>query len=196
MDASSCDRGPFFGQVCGMSLPFLIVPLAAAAAAASGVPTQHNYRHAFVSPMGEPFYADGSRGALEAWFNQADRNRDGVLTTEEMQADAERFFATLDADHDGEIGPDEITHYENVIAPGMRMNLLDLPEPVIAADTDLNRGVSLDEFRKAADQRFRALDVDHVGRLTVALIESLSPAPPPREKTPDTLPGEDALPPQ
>ena len=115
-----------------MSLPFLIVPLAAAAASASGVPTQHNYRHAFVSPMGEPFYADGSRGALEAWFNQADRNRDGVLTTEEMQADAERFFATLDADHDGEIGPDEITHYENVIAPGMRMNLLDLPEPVIA----------------------------------------------------------------
>jgi Ca2+-binding EF-hand superfamily protein len=181
-----------------MPLPLLIVPLAAALASAPSIPGPANHRHAFVSPMGEPFYADASRGALEAWFSQADRNRDGVLTTEEMQADAERFFATLDADHDGEIGPDEITHYENVIAPGMRMNLLDLPEPVIAADTDLNRGVSLDEFRKAADQRFRALDVDRQGRLTVASLESLRPAPPPREKTPDTLPGEDpeALPPQ
>ena len=29
-----------------------------------------------------------------------------------MQQDAERFFATLDTNHDGEIDPDEITHYE------------------------------------------------------------------------------------
>ena len=44
----------------------------------------------------------------------------GSCTLEEMQKDAERFFATLDLNHDGEIDPDEITHYENVVAPEVR----------------------------------------------------------------------------
>ena len=179
-----------------MPLPLLIVPLAAAAATAS--PPSHRYGHLFVSPMGEPFYAAGTANALQAWFNQADQNHDGVLTVEEMQGDAERFFATLDTNHDGEIDPDEITHYEDVVAPGGRTGLLDLPEPVVAADTNFNRGVSLDEFRKAATMRFQALDVDHQGRLTVALLESLRPAAPAREKRQDAPTGEDsdALPPE
>ena len=52
--------------------------------------------------MGEPFRAhSASDDTLANWFYQADRNRDGVLTPDEMQADAERFFAKLDTDHDG-----------------------------------------------------------------------------------------------
>jgi Ca2+-binding EF-hand superfamily protein len=162
-------------------MPFAILLLAAAAA--SSPPTlEHHHGHAFISPMGEPVYGSGSDDALHAWFGRADLNHDGSLTVDEMRVDAERFFTALDMNHDGEIDPDEITRYENVVAPGDRTGLFNLREPVIAADTDFNRGVSLEEFRKAAAIRFQALDVDHQGRLTAALLESLRPAAPAREK--------------
>ena len=47
-----------------------------------------------------------------------------------------------------------------------RFGYLDLPEPVIAADTDFNRGVSTKEFADAAYQRFNLLDANHDGVLT------------------------------
>jgi len=68
--------------------------------------------------MGEPFRPSGhDDNTLADWFRLADRDHDGRLTLEEMQQDAERFFAVLDLNHDGEIDPDEIAHYENAIAP-------------------------------------------------------------------------------
>jgi hypothetical protein len=75
----------------------------------------------FISPMGEPFHgADGLSGA-ELWFRKADANRDNRITPQEFEADALRFFAILDTDRDGEIGPDEIDHYESDIAPEIRV---------------------------------------------------------------------------
>ena len=68
----------------------------------------------FISPMGEPFRG---HDAPNIWFDQADTNHDGVLTLDEMEADAARFFATLDRNKDGEIDPDEIEIYETQIAP-------------------------------------------------------------------------------
>jgi Ca2+-binding EF-hand superfamily protein len=59
-----------------------------------------------------------------------------------------------------------------------RFGLLDLPEPVTAADSNFNRGVSREEFRQAAGQRFLALDLDHRGLLTLAGLEKIRPAPP------------------
>jgi len=59
-----------------------------------------------------------------------------------------------------------------------RFGLLDLPEPVVSADSDFNRGVSLSEFRQAASQRFLALDIDRKGYLTLAALELIRPAPP------------------
>ena len=47
-----------------------------------------------------------------------------------------------------------------------RYSYLDLPEPVAAADTDFNRGVSPKEFAAAANQRFDLLDANHDGVLT------------------------------
>lgn len=170
----------------------------------------------FISPMGEPFRPrDREDDSLADWFNQADGNHDGQLTLAEMQQDADRFFALLDTNHDGEIDPDEISHYENVVAPevtsgssfGMmegeggegrgrghragffrggddthqgagRFGLLDLPEPVVSADSNFNRGVSQAEFRQAAAQRFIALDVDHHGYLSLPVLETIRPAPP------------------
>ena len=52
--------------------------------------------------------------------------------------------------------------------------LLAIPQPVISADADLNRGVSPAEFRHTAGQRFLLVDRNHDGRLTR---EELSPPP-------------------
>ena len=196
-------------------------------------------RRFFVSPMGEPFRSrDRGDDTLADWFNQADTNHDGYLTIAEFTRDAERFFAVLDLNHDGEIDPDETTHYEEVVAPEIRSGpnytmelagaaeegegggrsghrggggrhhfragggddthqgagrygLLDLPEPVVSADADFNRGVSLNEFRQAAVQRFVALDLDHHGRLSLPDLESIRPAPasqPNKVSSPDAAP--------
>lgn len=208
----------------------------------------------FISPMGEPFRPAGKDDdTLADWFRQADRQHDGRLTLEEMKQDADRLFAVLDLNHDGEIDPEEITHYEEVVAPEIqtgehfdfastevadgnsgegrgpdthgrregspaasqhrsggfsrssgndrhqgagRYGLLDLPEPVVAADTDFDRGVSREEFRAAAEQRFLALDLDHKGYLTLGDLERIRPAPAVAPKPPDkpTNPDESEIP--
>ena len=173
-----------------MILPILL-PFAAAlaqpavAVAIPQVPRAARHsRRLFVSPMGEPFAAGPGGDALADWFAKADRNHDGMITRDEMQADAERFFATLDVNHDGEIDPDETTRYETQLAPANRrsLGLLNMSEPVAAADANFNRGISLDEFRSAAQKRFAALDLGHQGRLTLNVLEEIRPAGPPREK--------------
>jgi Ca2+-binding EF-hand superfamily protein len=195
--------------------------------------TGHNWAP-FISPMGEPFRArTATDDTLARWFTQADRNHDGVLTPDEMVADAERFFATLDTNHDGEIDPDELAKYEWDIAPDIqvmaktrrgpggpaptaqsddplgaaaydrprqgrrrdtgdeldgslaidgalqgaaRYSLLNIPEPVAAADTDFNRLITLEEFKAAALERFQLLDTAHQGRLTLAQLEAMRPS--------------------
>jgi Ca2+-binding EF-hand superfamily protein len=58
---------------------------------------------------------------------------------------------------------------------GARYGLLNIPEPVAAADTDFDRGISLAEFRQAAVARFALLDASHSGRLTLGQLEALRP---------------------
>jgi Ca2+-binding EF-hand superfamily protein len=173
--------------------------------------------------MGEPFRSHSATDdTLGDWFRQADRNHDGVLTVDEMEADADRFFRTLDTDHNGEIDPDELVHYEWQVAPEIQVNtkrrrargeqassldeenkkasraarqradngpqgaarytLLNLPEPVAAADADLNRGISREEFRQAAIERFNLLDKAHAGRLGLEQLRALLPPPPGKGK--------------
>lgn len=215
-------------------LPLLLLAGAAAQAPAASPPAAAPSRHwtrLFISPMGEPFRPKGrDDDTLADWFAQADKNHDGRLTLDEMQSDAERFFATLDVGHDGEIDPDDITRYEQAVAPEVisggsfglteastqgggrkffrgsedqhqgagRFGLLDLPEPVVSADSNFNRGVSVTEFRQAAAQRFLALDLDHHGYLTLDGLEVIRPAPPVAGKKaqPDRIPNEDPLPDQ
>jgi len=177
--------------MAAMPLPILILALAAAAppATAAALPpppaVSRRARRVFVSPMGEPFTADRGGNALANWFAQADRNRDGALSKDEMLQDAERFFATLDVNHDGEIDPDETTRYETQIAPANRrlLGLLPLSEPVTTADSNFNRGVSLNEFRTAADKRFGALDLDKRGVLTLDRLEEIRPETPARQRS-------------
>jgi Ca2+-binding EF-hand superfamily protein len=201
-----------------MVLAGLLILAAAAPAADAPIDVVGHAWAPFISPMGEPFRArTASDDTLARWFDQADRNHDGVLTPDEMQADADRFFTLLDSDGDGEIGPDELVAYEWELAPDVQVNaklrrtqaeaavgphderpnqrrrredrdvdgmneglqgaarygLLNIPEPVAAADADFNRGISRAEFRQAALERFQLLDRSQSGRLTLPGLEAL-----------------------
>jgi Ca2+-binding EF-hand superfamily protein len=178
-----------------MALPHLILALAAATQPAPPQPPQPQHGRTFISPMGEPFRVGSSaEDGLAAWFRQADRNHDGSVTLDEMKQDAQRFFETLDTNHDGEIDPDELGNYETVVAPEIRsgmtwggitadqlndeatgggaLGLLSIPEPVAAADSNFNRGVSALEFEQAATKRFAMLDTNADGRLTLEELEA------------------------
>jgi hypothetical protein len=63
-----------------------------------------------------------------------------------------------------------------------RYAFLNIPEPVIAADSDMNRGVTRSEFEQAADQRFALLDKDRNGRLVRSELPLL---PQPRYRKPE-----------
>ena len=189
----------------------------------------------FISPMGEPIRArTPNEDTLARWFNQVDRNLDGILTPDEMVADAERYFTeVLDTNHDGQIDPDELVHYEWTIAPEVQVNsrlrrarapgeappkeetqptddqlgfgqrhrgvppmdygpqgagryaLLNMPEPVAAADADFNRAITLHEFKQAALERFQLLDKNHGRRLTLQALQAMKPvltAKPPKHR--------------
>lgn len=76
----------------------------------------------FISPMGEPFRPKGEDGEpMKRWFDQADRDHDGRLTTGELMLDADRFFLTLDKDGNRELLPDEVYAYEQDVAPEIRL---------------------------------------------------------------------------
>lgn len=54
-----------------------------------------------------------------------------------------------------------------------RYGLLNMPEPVAAADADFNRAISRAEFEQAAVERFQLLDKDHRGALTLGALEMM-----------------------
>lgn len=145
------------------------------------------------SPNGEPLVGAGEvcEPALAGWFDKADRNRDGHLDMAEMQADAERWFGVMDANRDGTVTPDELTALRLRLmppaqrpSPGYRgdgeplderareprwrrqRGPADEPDPVMAADVNLDNRVTPDEFRNATIRSFQSLDVNHDGRLS------------------------------
>lgn len=140
-----------------MPLVALIVPILMSVAVAEDAPiTVRGYPWApFISPMGEPFRPPSSGEApIARWFVRADLNHDGVLTAEEMQADADRFFRRLDSNRDGQIDPQEITAYEYEIAPDIQVNSQwKRPRGEIAAKAEPDRDrPSWDNSRKREDR--------------------------------------------
>jgi hypothetical protein len=82
----------------------------------------------------------------------------------------------------GEWGGDRrrrVLVFERGVDGAGRYSFLNIPHPVMAADTDMNRGVSRAEFEQAAAERFGLLDRDRDGRLTRA---ELPPLPQPRSR--------------
>lgn len=225
-----------------MPLPALIALALGSAALAEEPPiTVKGYPWApFISPMGEPFRGGATNESpIARWFGKADRNRDGMLSADEMEEDADRFFKRLDGNRDGQIDPDEIRIYEWEIAPEIQVNsdwrrtraqataeteprqaeapgdeprkrrdehdgyridglqgaarygVLNIPQPVASADADFNRVITLPEFRQAASYRFKLLEGDRLGRITLAELEGRLPTRPkgrrakPRKEAPD-----------
>ena len=54
-----------------------------------------------------------------------------------------------------------------------RYGLLNIPEPVAAADANFDRGISQAEFRAAAAARFQLLDAQRTGRLALGQLQAL-----------------------
>jgi hypothetical protein len=165
------------------------------------------FAKAYIAPMGEPVRTDGFTDPMRTWFDRADANHDGRLTLAELQADSNRFFTTLDKDRSGELDPQEMSEYENVVAPEIKLyqagqdrkprtgaqrhaakvaarsradyeapygaglwSSLNIPEPIAAADYDLNRGISRAELAQAAANRWPLLDPQNLGFITFAAL--------------------------
>lgn len=191
----------------------------------------------FISPFGEPFPgAPGGPYPSAAWFERADSDRSGQLTLAEFSDDGLRYFASLDLDGDGVIGPSEIAAYEAALAPlsrrgpgagpreggrraggggrpPMKMNVaaepqqppgrgggrggrggqggpgrgaagarpagygpvadagfFDLPQPIKAADVNVDQRITAEEWAAATSRWFVLLDKDQDGVLTLATL--------------------------
>lgn len=59
-----------------------------------------------------------------------------------------------------------------------RYGLLNLPQPVVGADADFNRKITLNEFSRAASYRFQLLDTESTGGLTLPQLKTLVPTRP------------------
>lgn len=96
----------------------------------------------FISPAGEPFRAPpGAPYPVATWFAGADANHDGGLTRDEFVTDSLRFFALVDADHDGVIDGFEVSAYETRIAP----EIVGGPAPVSLRRGPMGQGPDGDE---------------------------------------------------
>lgn len=124
-----------------------------------------------VSPNGEPLgRAEGTTRCeerLEAWFLRVDQNRDGRLSENEWLADADAWFVRIDADRDEFVTVSELTLIRRSIDPaepappsqtasrGRSPTIIDRsPDPVMAADTNLDFRVSAAEFRLLSEKRY------------------------------------------
>jgi Ca2+-binding EF-hand superfamily protein len=98
----------------------------------------------FISPMGEPFRGgETDPYPLERWFARVDADHDGALSWDEFKADAEAFFRRLDTNHDGVLSGAEISAYEQDVAPEIlprvaRLTSRDIP-PLPSTDPAVNR---------------------------------------------------------
>lgn len=165
----------------------------------------------FLSPMGEPFRsqdnigtwfagADGDGdGALVLVEMQQDARRFFALL--DADGNGELSMAEI-ARYENDVAPEvqvglqmrstgigdwrggrrkRLLVYARGVDGAGRYSFLNIPHPVMAADLDLNRGVTWDEFVQAAAQRFALLDKDRDGRIALA---ELPPLPQPRSRRP------------
>ena len=72
----------------------------------------------------------------------------------------------------------EMAGLDDCLQGAARYSLLNMPQPVAAADADFNRAITRDEFRQAAVSRFQLLDRSGGGRLTLQQLQPFVPALP------------------
>jgi hypothetical protein len=108
------------------------------------------------------------------FFGLLDTDRDGMIGPDEIEryeteiAPEIRVGSTYGdpskakSDTDGNVTPPP---YPTRLGAG-RFGYLDMPEPIVSADVNLDRAITRTEFLAAADRRFRILDADADGAIT------------------------------
>ncbi|PWR22277.1 hypothetical protein DKG75_09990 [Zavarzinia compransoris] len=142
---------------------------------------------------------------LTAWRQQADRNRDGRLDLAEVLADTDDFFTAVDTGKDGFLTAIELEAYRERIAPGAyadqafarsnrgedggdrkqrtagdpgptrRIERRGQPDPVMAADANLDFRVAREELAAKVKERFARLDGNRDGDLDPGELEDYCP---------------------
>ena len=119
---------------------------------------------------------DEFRADAEVWFKGLDANADGqidmpeatrweeVLVPEITRTGSGRG-AGVGGRRNGVLGRNELDTGRQGAAP---YSLINEPHPIRGADADLSFGVSVAEFRAAADRRFALLDLDGDGGVSLA----------------------------
>ncbi|WP_119423055.1 EF-hand domain-containing protein [Desertibaculum subflavum] len=157
----------------------VLVLLSLTGAACSGRPERPAPIPPLYSPVGE--YLPVPRGttcaeALERWFDRVDTKGDGRFDAAELQAEAARLFAAFDADRDGYVTPQELLAARRAASPAApppdpaaarrRGRSIDTsPDPVMAADINLDFRVSRAEFEAHVERRLQAADTRRHGYL-------------------------------
>ena len=127
---------------------------------------------------------DEFRDDAMRWFKILDRKGDGEIDP----ADIEYYETVLAPEargggfetggptmgDNGEVKAADIGS-TRVLSGLARFNYLGSPEPVTAADSSLNGGVTPIEFMSAAKRRFDLLDTNHDGKITKAELPDLHP---------------------
>jgi hypothetical protein len=158
---------------------YLAILLAVLASGCTRQQPGHPVQLAVVSPNGEPLGRAGDATACEEllgnWFSRADRDHDGRLSEAEWLADSDTWFGRADADHDGFVTVSELTLLRRSLEPAgsgqpqgnspgnspgnprdtrSRTVIDRSPDPVMAADTNLDFRVSAAEARLLSERRY------------------------------------------
>jgi len=146
--------------------------------------------------------ADEMLADADRFFTRLDGNRDGQIDPQEIAAYEYEIAPDVQVNSQWKRPRGEIAakpesdrdrpawdssrkredRYDGYRADGLqgaaRYGLLNIPQPVASADADLNRLITLTEFRQAASYRFKLLDNHGQGRIALPDLEARLPARP------------------
>lgn len=124
-------------------------------------------------PASEAPRAEGGESPRMPWIvvhaREMDTDRDGVLTRDEMLAEAAQAFSGYDTDNDGDIATEELKKSVRSAMGGFIRQHAD------ELDKDQNASISRDEVLNNARRMFDKADQDGDGNITIASNEILNP---------------------
>jgi Ca2+-binding EF-hand superfamily protein len=103
----------------------------------------------------------------ESRFLGMDRNADGVITMDEVDAYRERLFKEYDLNGDGKVEYEEYVQAEHLRSAVMPANsAVAVPDEYREMDSDGDTVVTLEEIKAAGSARFKTLDKNGDGKIS------------------------------